>query len=195
MKSLTTGEIAKLCDVHLRTVIRWIDNGELKGYKLPGRGNNRVLVEDFIAFVKKHDMPLPPEFETVDNRKILIVDDELSIAKAIQRALRPHGFETSIATSGFEAGSQLTMEKPILMTLDLSMPGVDGFEVIRRVRETPEIAKVKILVISALGDTQLQRAVELGADATLSKPFENQQLVDLIYLLTGLEKPLEAIIQ
>ena len=50
MKTLTSGEIASYCDVNLRTVIRWIESGKLKGFKLPGRGNNRVLVEDFVAF-------------------------------------------------------------------------------------------------------------------------------------------------
>ena len=50
MQSLTTGEIAKYCGVTLRTVIRWLETEKLKGFKLPGRGNNRVLVDDFIVF-------------------------------------------------------------------------------------------------------------------------------------------------
>ncbi|MEI8650520.1 helix-turn-helix domain-containing protein [Paraglaciecola sp. Hal342] len=53
MKTLTSGEIAKYCDVNLRTVIRWIDSGRLKGFKLPGGGNNRVTEEDFVDFLKK----------------------------------------------------------------------------------------------------------------------------------------------
>ena len=53
-KTLTTGDIAQYCDVNLRTVIRWIDNGSLKGYKLPGGGNNRVTVKDFVAFLNEN---------------------------------------------------------------------------------------------------------------------------------------------
>ena len=52
MKTLTSGEIATYCDVNLRTVIRWIESGKLKGFKLPGRGNNRVLVSDFVSFLE-----------------------------------------------------------------------------------------------------------------------------------------------
>ena len=54
MKTLTSGDIAQYCDVNLRTVIRWLESGKLKGFKLPGRGNNRVLVSDFIEFLERH---------------------------------------------------------------------------------------------------------------------------------------------
>ena len=85
MKTLTSGEIASYCDVNLRTVIRWIENGKLKGFKLPGRGNNRVLVEDFIEFLERHDMPIPDALKGDATPSILIVDDEMPVAKSIQR--------------------------------------------------------------------------------------------------------------
>ena len=75
MKTLTSGEIASYCDVNLRTVIRWIESGKLKGFKLPGRGNNRVLVEDFVAFLERHDMPIPDSLKGIATPSILIVDD------------------------------------------------------------------------------------------------------------------------
>ena len=59
---LTTGEIARYCGVNFRTVIRWIERGRLKAYQLPGRGDNRVTVEDFIDFLKVNSMPIPEEF-------------------------------------------------------------------------------------------------------------------------------------
>ncbi len=188
MKTLTTGEIAKLCDVNLRTVIRWIDRGALKGFKLPGRGNNRVREEDFISFLKEYDMPVPVGFKSNKgtNKKILIVDDELPVATAIQRVLRQAGYETSIATDGFRAGSMLLKESPAIMTLDLSMPGQDGFDVLAYVRATEELASTRILVISALDDISLNKALACGADAVLQKPFENSQLLMMIQqLLVG----------
>lgn len=185
MKTLTTGEIAKLCDVNLRTVIRWIDRGSLKGFKLPGRGNNRVREEDFVAFLKEHNMPIPAEFESVENQLILIVDDEAAVAKAIQRVFKGAGYKTAIAADGFRAGGMLTSEKPVLMTLDLSMPGLDGFQVLEYVRATEEIANTRILVISALDDESLNRALECGADAVLQKPFENAELLRVAKQLIG----------
>lgn len=59
MRMLTTGEIAQHCGVNARTVIRWIKRGYLNAYQLPGRGDNRVAVEDFVNFLKAHDMPIP----------------------------------------------------------------------------------------------------------------------------------------
>ncbi|NRP16140.1 response regulator [Marinobacterium sp. xm-a-152] len=184
MKTLSTGEIAKLCDVNLRTVIRWIERGALKGFKLPGRGNNRVRVEDFLAFLVEHEIPIPAELQE-DSRKVLVVDDEPAIARALQRVLRKHGLVAEVAADGFQAGTKLMKDRPILVTLDLSMPGLSGYDVLSFVRETPEIASTKILVISALGSEALQKAIDLGADAILNKPFDNHELVDVINKLVG----------
>ncbi len=184
MKTLSTGEIAKLCDVNLRTVIRWIERGALKGFKLPGRGNNRVRVEDFLAFLVEHEIPIPAELQE-DSRKVLVVDDEPAIARALQRVLRKHGLVAEVAADGFQAGSKLMKDRPILVTLDLSMPGLSGYDVLSFVRETPEIASTKILVISALGGEALQKAIDLGADAILNKPFDNHELVEVINKLVG----------
>lgn len=187
MKTLSTGEIAKLCDVNLRTVIRWIERGALKGFKLPGRGNNRVRVEDFLAFLVEHEIPIPAELQE-ENRKVLVVDDEPAIARALQRVLRKHGLVAEVAADGFQAGTKLMKERPLLVTLDLSMPGLSGYDVLSFVRETPEISSTKILVISALGGDALQKAIDLGADAILNKPFDNQELVDVINQLVGSPK-------
>jgi excisionase family DNA binding protein len=190
MKTLSTGEIAKLCDVNLRTVIRWIERGALKGFKLPGRGNNRVRVEDFLAFLVEHEIPIPAELQE-ENRKVLVVDDEPAIARALQRVLRKHGLVAEVAADGFQAGTKLMKERPLLVTLDLSMPGLSGYDVLSFVRETPEISSTKILVISALGGDALQKAIDLGADAILNKPFDNQELVDVINQLVGSPKSTE----
>lgn len=183
MKTLTTGEIAKFCDVNQRTVIRWIDRGDLKGFKLPGRGNNRVLEQDFVAFLKKSGMPVPEEFERDLPDKVLIVDDEPQVAAAISRVLRGAGVLSSIATDGFSAGSLLMAERPKLMTLDLSMPGLDGYDVIRFVRQSAEISQTKILVISALDAISLNEALECGADEVMQKPFDNEELAEKVTIM------------
>ena len=90
-RTLTTGDIAKYCGVNFRTVIRWVDRGILKSYRLPGRGDNRIKAHDFVAFLKKNNMPIPAEFKQFC-RRVLIVDDEMSMAKSIQRVLSQNGF-------------------------------------------------------------------------------------------------------
>jgi len=61
-RMLTTGDIARYCDVTPRTVIRWIQRGHLRAHQLPGRGDNRVDPSDFLVFLDKHALPVPVEF-------------------------------------------------------------------------------------------------------------------------------------
>lgn len=205
MKTLKPGEIAQYCDVHHRTVSRWIANGQLKGHKLPGRGNYRVLLTDFISFLRQQQMPMPPaladslqaqEATTVAEVKpaagaaaaarILVIDDEASYRQAIRRVLFGAGYQLDFAADGFQAGVKISSGRPDLITLDLSMPGMDGFDVIRYIRQQADLADMRILVISGLSASELATARALGADATLSKPFENEQLAQLVqHLLQG----------
>lgn len=197
LKSYSTGEIAKFCGVTLRTVIRWIERGSLNAYKLPGRGNNRVTEQELLKFLNEYQMPIPDELKPKESatesvsvaeetsNRILICDDEKPYADAIRRVLRRAGYDTRVAFSGFEAGTELMLFKPALITLDLSMPGMSGFEVVSFIREREALRDIKILVISALPDEDLRKAILLGADAALSKPFENQQLLDHIAELTA----------
>lgn len=191
MKTLKPSEIALYCDVHQRTVSRWIAQGQLKGHKLPGRGNYRVLLSDFILFLQTQNMPMPTELlsntnqdeeavDTTSNKRILIIDDETEIRNAIRRVLAKGGYVIDTATDGFQAGVKVLRDKPNLITLDLSMPGLDGFDVLTFIRAQPEIADIKIVVISGLSDTELQKALDLGANAVLPKPFENTQLISTI---------------
>ncbi|GLR71218.1 response regulator [Agaribacter marinus] len=179
LKSFTSGEIAKFCGVTLRTVIRWIDSGKLKGYKLPGRGNNRVLQTDLLQFLNEHNMPIPSSLKNKEAPVVLIVDDELSMAKAIQRLARKAGLRSVIAENGFQAGMLLNEHKPDLMTLDLSMPGLNGFEVIKHTRANATFDQLKIVVISALPEDKLSEAKTLGANYAFPKPFEPHTLLGL----------------
>lgn len=176
MRSLTTGEVAEYCGVTLRTVIRWIEKGHLKAYKLPGRGNNRVTLPDFLGFIDRNGIPLPQELHCYGNR-VLVVDDDAPMAGSIARTLKAGGYQVRIASDGFQAGDALRAFLPAAFTLDLSMPGLDGFRVIEYVRGEPDLARLKILVISALPEARLRAAVAAGADDALGKPFEGPELV------------------
>ena len=180
--TLTTGEIAKHCGVNFRTVIRWIKRGDLKAFQLPGRGDNRVPVSDFLDFLKKNQMPVPNEFKHLE-RRVLIVDDDIKLARSIQRVLRRANFETAIATDGFQAGSMLESLIPSAMTLDLQMPGLPGLDVINFVRSRQAFDHIKILVVSAMPQAQLEEALAAGADDVLGKPFENKALVEKVSAL------------
>jgi excisionase family DNA binding protein len=184
MHALKTGEVARYCAVNFRTVIRWIERGLLRAYKLPGRGDHRIRVDDFVAFLRDNDMPVPPEFDRSSSR-VLIVDDEVAMARSIQRVLRDRGYETALAHDGFAAGSLVETYRPVLMTLDLRMPGMGGIDVIRRIREGSRGGGLKILVVSAMPEEDLKEAMAQGADAVLAKPFDNDELARKVAALIG----------
>lgn len=180
MNALTTGKVAKFCGVNFRTVIRWIERGELKAFKLPGsRGDNRIEVTDLLEFMKRNNMPIPEELEQ-GKKKVLIVDDEQRMAHAIQRVLRRAGYDTAIANDGFQMGVMLSTFKPELVTLDLKMPNLDGLEALKYMRSNEQFEKVKVLVVSGCTPEEREAAVSIGAQASLAKPFENSELLGLV---------------
>lgn len=179
IKPLTTGEIAEYCRVNQLTVIRWIARGELKAFKLPGRGDNRVEVADFVEFLKKHDMPIPLELKPKANR-ILITDDDKNLALSMQRILKKAGYETEVAFDGFSAGALITSFHPDLMTVDLQMPAIPGQDVIRFLKTSPNFSNIKILVVSGLGLKELNHAKEIGADDVLGKPYTEKGLLEKV---------------
>jgi excisionase family DNA binding protein len=170
---LTSRAAAQICGVNFRTVIRWIERGELNAYRLPGRGDYRISVGDLHAFMQKHGIPRG----AIDGvKRVLVVDDDVAMAHAIERVLRRQGYEVRVATDGFEAGAMLHTFTPALMTLDLQMAGLDGFGVLRFLRRTNQLNTLKVLVISGESKSRLREALELGAHEVLAKPFSNEQL-------------------
>lgn len=176
---LSTGEVAKLCAVNFRTVIRWAEKGLLPSYRLPGRGDYRVKVADLRQFLLSNQMPVPAAIAPLQ-RKALVIDDEPAMAAAIERCLKRAGFEVATATSGFAAGLMVPQFGPSLITLDLRMPALDGFAVLELLAHTRLPVKPKVLVISADSEARLAESLQRGADMAIAKPFTNEQLLEAI---------------
>ena len=185
-RTLTTGEVASYCNVSFTTVIRWIKAGRLKGYQLPGRGDRRIQVPDFLAFLRENGLPVPPAFED-HTRRALVVDDDAHMVRIITNTLENAGFETAKARSGFSAGRMLERFRPALMTLDLRMPGLGGLQVIKSLRENEHHRHVRVLVISGLERERLNEALRAGADDILPKPFTPQALLEKVEKLTDVD--------
>jgi len=114
-------------------------------------------------------------------KKILIVDDEPSIIVPVQFLMEQNGYDVIVAFSGEEAMEIIAEKKVDLILLDIMLPVIDGFEVCQRVRENPQWNKIKIILLTALGsDANVEKGLALGADAYITKPFSNIEIVDKV---------------
>jgi len=145
----TTGEAAKICKVSQQTIIRCFDNGQLKGFRVPGSKFRRIPREALYKFMK--DNGIPTDALESGRRKVLLVDDDVDIVELITKALDYDGlFEVRIAANGFDAGMMVKEYRPDLIILDVMLPDINGKEVCHRVRADSSLEDVRIICISGM---------------------------------------------
>src|SRR5207237_7471110 len=174
----TTGEAAKICKVSQQTIIRCFDNGQLKGFRVPGSRFRRIPREALYRFMK--DNGIPTDALESGKRKVLLVDDDTELVELMTKVLEEDGrFEVRVAGNGFDAGMMVKEYRPDLIVLDVMLPDINGKEVCQRVRSDASLEDVRILCISGMiEDDKIQELKLSGADDFLHKPFEIEELID-----------------
>lgn len=111
-------------------------------------------------------------------KKILIVDDEPNIVISLEFLMAQGGYEIEVARDGRQAMELLDRFAPDLVLLDVMLPHKDGFEICQLIRETPEWAHIKIVLLTAKGrEVDITKGMALGADAYVTKPFATRDLL------------------
>ena len=115
-------------------------------------------------------------------KKILLVDDEVAVLDLLSATLATDDqYSLLLARNGDEAISVCGRERPDLLILDVTMPGMDGYEVCRLLRKDPSTADIKVIMLTALTqDFDRQKAMEAGADAYFTKPFSPSGLLEKV---------------
>jgi signal transduction histidine kinase len=120
---------------------------------------------------------------------ILIVDDNASARETLVAMLEDQEYKIELAEDGFHALQILHQLQPDLILLDVMMPGMDGFEVCRRIRAAPQLAEVPIIMLTALDDrASLLQGIEAGADDFLIKPVDRYELTARVRTITRLNR-------
>jgi len=120
---------------------------------------------------------------------VLIVDDDLTARETLVAMLEGEHYDLQVAKDGTQALQMLKQIQPDLILLDVMMPGMDGYEVCRRIRATPQLAEVPIILLTALDDrASLVRGIESGADDFLSKPADRRELTARVRTVTRLNR-------
>jgi DNA-binding response OmpR family regulator len=123
--------------------------------------------------------------------RILLVEDQDSIRRMIEALVVARGFEVTAVNNGTKAIDVASTSPPDMVILDLMIPGHDGFDVCRRLREDPSTRKIPVIVISALDDPESRmRAETAGATAYYTKPFSPMALLTEIDRLKSLREAL-----
>jgi signal transduction histidine kinase len=113
-----------------------------------------------------------------DTRFILVVDDNPTNLSVLSQALREAGLEVRIATDGEDALEQVEHKLPTLILLDVQMPGIDGFETCRRLKENPRTQDIPVIFMTALADAESKvKGLTLGAVDYITKPFEQTEVL------------------
>jgi CheY-like chemotaxis protein len=119
--------------------------------------------------------------------RVLVVDDDDVIRQLITVNLELEGFEVTTAFDGQDCLDKVKEVKPDVITLDIMMPRVDGWEAASRLRDDPETADIKVVLLSARAqEADLQRGSRIGVDAYLTKPFDPDELIATVRRLAGL---------
>ncbi|MGL6075700.1 MAG: response regulator [Fimbriiglobus sp.] len=174
----TTGEAAKICKVSQQTIIRCFDNGQLKGFRVPGSKFRRIPREALHRFMK--DNSIPTDALESNKRKVLLVDDDLDIIELLSKTLDADGrFEYKVAANGFDAGMMVKEYRPDLILLDVMLPDINGKDVCIRVRQDHNLEEVRIICMSGMVEEEKIQELKLaGADDFVRKPFDVDVLIE-----------------
>ena len=177
---LTTGEVAKICNVAPRTVSKWFDSGALRGYRIPGSKDRRIPLNQLIRFMKQHGMPLNGLM--TGSTRVLIVDEEQDIVEVLEKILEDEAkYEVEVAKSGFAAGVTAEKFRPHVILLDMHLPDVDGKEIARQVKNNPDLQLTKVVAMSGkVSEEESKGLMAAGFDGFLRKPFHVRQVIEAI---------------
>ena len=149
-------------------------------------GDGRIVIILDIGALVRTDWrartePVMPREKTDTRSVALVVDDSITVRRVTQRLLERNGMRVLTARDGVDAMEMLQEHTPDIILLDIEMPRMDGYEVATQVRADPRLSGIPIIMItSRVGEKHRARAIEIGVDDYLGKPYQEAQLLEAI---------------
>ncbi len=177
---LTTGEVARICSVAPRTVSKWFDTGQLRGYRIPGSKDRRIPLQQLVRFMKTHGIPMD-KLETGRTR-LLVVDRDGDLTSLLRKVLiEQHDYDVQVAECVFEAGALTEQFHPNVILVDTDLPGLDGRRVARFLSGRSDLHDTQMIAMSgSMTESDRQTLLQEGFAQTLAKPFTIGQLIETI---------------
>ena len=183
---LTTGDVAKICNVAPRTVSKWFDSGQLKGYRIPGSKDRRIPVSELIRFMKVHNMPttaLP-----VGKMRVLIVDSDADAASALADTLRTKGdYEVQTVRSNFETGAVAQKFAPHVLLINLLAEDIAAMDICKNIRANEELQTIKVIALAnQLSESEATALLQKGFDSYVSDSGDATEIIRKIEETTAI---------
>ncbi len=177
---LTTGDVAKICNVAPRTVSKWFDSGQLKGYRIPGSKDRRIPVEELTRFMRLHNMPTMGL--STGKIRVLIVDSDESAAFQLADSLKRAGeYDVRAVYTTFETGVVTQKFCPHVMIVNLISPDIDAGSICQAVRADSELQTMKIIAMAnGLSEQESAALLQKGFDDYLVDASNESELAQKI---------------
>jgi len=174
---LTTGDVAKICNVAPRTVSKWFDSGQLKGYRIPGSKDRRIPVSELICFMKAHNMPTTPL--PVGKIRVLIVDSNNDVTSALADTLRTKAnYEVQTVLSNFETGAIIQKFAPHVLLVSLLAEGIAATDICKSIRADEGLQTTKVIALAnQLNDSESAALMQKGFDGYISASADAAEVV------------------
>jgi len=183
---LTTGDVAKICNVAPRTVSKWFDSGQLKGYRIPGSKDRRIPLNELIRFMKANNMPT--EALAAGKLRVLVLDSDEGSGLGLQESLRTRGgYDVLVARNGFEAGAAAQKFAPPVVLINLLNNGIDAHAICSSIRGSEDLATIKIVALAnQLGSQEAAALMHKGFDGYVSNPSDAGEIIKKIEETTAI---------
>ena len=183
---LTTGDVARICNVAPRTVSKWFDNGQLKGYKIPGTKDRRIPVSELVRFMKANNMPLNNLL--VGRTRILVIDshDDLSV-NLVEQLNSQMNYEIRTVQAGFESGLAVQKFAPHVIIVNLLSDDIDAADLCKNIRSDEDLQTIKILaLVKKIDPEHAHELMQKGFDGYITYPADLKQIIQAIEQVTAI---------
>ena len=185
-KVLTTGEVARICNVAPRTVSKWFDRGQLKGYRIPGSKDRRIPVSELTRFMKAHNMPAAAI--PVGKIRVLIADSNQEAASSLAETLRTRAdYEVQTVRSNFETGMVAQKFAPHVLLINLLAEDINAADICSAIRADGELQTIRIIALAnRLSDSEASALLQKGFDGCISDSDDITEVVRKIEEATAI---------
>lgn len=182
---LTTGDVARICNVAPRTVSKWFDTGQLKGYRIPGSKDRRIPINELKRFMKENNMPLTAL--PVGQVRVLLISNSQKCKKLAEKIQENVDYEVIPSSDEFHSGILVQKYSPHVLILDLNGTRIDHQMIINALNAYDDLQTIKLVAIDQeANEKKMETLLQQGFATVIDNPENVKQVVKRIEEATAI---------